>query len=205
MLLHRRSGARGFLLLAALVCAAPAHAGQWVYLQRQDNGVRSYTDQKPAHGGYSKILVRGRPTASASCLGLTQQSMQQRAAFYQPLIRKHAAAHGLKPELVSAVMRVESCYDRHAISRAGAQGLMQLMPATAHQLGVRDSFNPDQNIEGGVRYLAQMLARFNNDVRLGLAAYNAGPEAVANYRGVPPYRETQHYVGRILKLYKPGA
>lgn len=193
------------MLLAALLCAAPAHADQWVYLQRSDNGVRTYTDQKPAHGSFSRILVRGRPTASASCRGLNQQSMQQRAAIYRPLIQKHAKAHGLSPELVSAVMRVESCYDRHAISRAGAQGLMQLMPATARELGVRDSFNPEQNIEGGVRYLARMLARFNNDVRLGLAAYNAGPEAVAAHQGIPPYRETVSYVGRILKLYQPKA
>jgi len=204
LVLSRRSGLSGILLLAALSSAAPAHADQWVYLQRQQ-GVRTYSDQKPADGTYSRILVRGRQTASASCLGLTPTSMQQRAALYQPIIRKHAAAHGLSPELVSAVMRVESCYDRRAVSRAGAQGLMQLMPGTARELGVRDSFNVEQNIEGGVRYLARMLARFNNDVRLGLAAYNAGPEAVATYRGVPPYKETQHYVGRILKLYKPAA
>lgn len=191
------------VVLAGLLSCAPAMADDFVYLQRQPDGVRIYTDLKPASGAYSRIVLRGRATASASCLGLNAQSMQQRAALYQPLITKHAAAHGLKPELVSAVMRVESCYDRHAVSRSGARGLMQLMPATAMELGVRDSFNAEQNIAGGVRYLARMLARFNNDLKLGLAAYNAGPEAVATHQGVPPYPETKSYVQRILKLYQP--
>lgn len=191
------------LLLFLLLCTTTAHADSWVYVQRQDDGVRSYSDRKPAQGTYSRILVRGRPTASASCLGLTKTSMQARANQYAPIIVKHAKAHGLSPELVSAVMRVESCYDRRAVSRSGARGLMQLMPATAHALGVRDSFDPEQNIEGGVRYLARMLQRFNQNVRLSLAAYNAGPEAVAAYNDVPPFPETVSYVSRILKLYKP--
>jgi soluble lytic murein transglycosylase-like protein len=178
-----------------------ASADSWVYIQRQD-GVRSYSDRKPADGNWSRILVKGRPTATASCMGLTKVSMQQRAALYEPLIKKHAKTHGLAPELVSAVMRVESCYDRQAVSRSGARGLMQLMPLTAAELGVRDSFDPDQNIEGGVRYLAKMLMRFNNKLEWGLAAYNAGPEAVEAYKGIPPYRETVSYVERIRRLYK---
>ncbi|MGH8029437.1 MAG: lytic transglycosylase domain-containing protein [Arenimonas sp.] len=189
-------------MLAGLLGAAPAFADQWVYMQRQD-GVRTYTDRKPTQGGYSRIKVAGRPTATASCLGLTPASMQARADRYAPVILKHATAHGVAPELVSAVMRVESCYDRRAVSRSGAQGLMQLMPATAIELGVNDSFDPEQNIGGGVRYLARMLQRFNNDVRLGLAAYNAGPEAVAAFKDVPPFPDTVSYVNRILKLYKP--
>lgn len=189
-------------LLAALLCASTAaQADSWVYIQRQD-GVRSYSDRKPATGNWSRILVKGRPTASASCVGLTPVSMQQRAARYEPLIKKHAKTHGLSPELVSAVMRVESCYDKQAISKSGARGLMQLMPMTAASLGVRDAFDPEQNIEGGVRYLAKMLARFNNKLDWGLAAYNAGPEAVEAYKGIPPYPETVSYVERIRKLYK---
>jgi soluble lytic murein transglycosylase-like protein len=189
-------------LFAALLCAATAaQADSWVYIQRQD-GVRSYSDRKPADGKWSRILVRGRPTATASCMGLTPVSMQQRAALYQPIIQKHAKAHGLSPELVSAVMRVESCYDKQAVSRSGARGLMQLMPMTAASLGVHDSFDPEQNIEGGVRYLAKMLKRFENKLDWGLAAYNAGPEAVEAYKGIPPYPETVSYVERIRKLYK---
>jgi soluble lytic murein transglycosylase-like protein len=190
-------------VLLALLVAAPAHAAdEWIYLQRQD-GVRHYSDQKPAKGAYSRIRVTSRPTATASCLGLTPVTMQARADRYLPLIRKHAARHGLEPSLVSAVVRVESCYDRHAVSRSGAQGLMQLMPATAIELGVNDSFDPEQNVAGGVRYLASMFKRFNNDVRLALAAYNAGPTSVALFNDVPPFPDTQSYVTRILKLYQP--
>jgi hypothetical protein len=192
------------MLLAAMGCALPAHADDWIYVHR-DEGVRSFTDIRPVSGGYSRIARHGRPTASASCKGLTSASMRLRAAQYEPVITKAAKMHGLSPQLISAVMRVESCYDARAVSRAGARGLMQLMPATAAQLGVYDSFNPEQNIEGGVRYLASMLKRFNHDLKLGLAAYNAGPEAVEEHRGVPPYPETLSYVSRILTLYKkPG-
>ena len=199
------SGVLKFAVLAALLGAAPAHADQWIYLQRQPDGVRSYSDRKPEAGSFTRLKVTGRPTATASCAGLTPVSMQQRAERYASLIRKHATAHGVEPDLVSAVMRVESCYDARAVSRSGARGLMQLMPATAIELGVNDSFDPEQNVGGGVRYLARMLKRFNNDVRLGLAAYNAGPEAVAAFKDVPPFPDTQSYVKRILKLYQPKA
>lgn len=192
------------MALVIALCAPAAHADDYVYLQRQD-GVRSYSQVRPLNGNYTKILVRGRPTASASCMGLTKVSMAQRAKQYEPIIHKVASKHGVSPQLISAVMRVESCYDRKAVSRAGARGLMQLMPATARQLGVRDSFDPEQNIDGGVRYLKAMLERFNHNVDLGLAAYNAGPEAVAAYKGVPPYPETQSYISRIRKLYTTKA
>lgn len=180
----------------------PAHAGSdWIYIQKRENGVTLITDVKPQKGTYKKVSARGRPTASASCLGLNAQSMAERAKHYAPLIQKVASKHGVEPRLVSAVMRVESCYDRRAISRAGARGLMQLMPATAMELGVEDSFDAEQNVEGGVRYLKKMMDRFG-DLRLSLAAYNAGPEAVAAYASIPPYKETQSYVTRIMKLYE---
>lgn len=188
------------LLLAALA-SAPAFADDWVYVYREDNGVRTYSDRKPERGTYTRMKVQGRPTATASCLGQTEASLAKRAALYTSYVQKHATAHGVSPKLVSAVMRVESCYDRRAVSRSGARGLMQLMPFTAEELGVRDSFDPEQNIEGGIRYLGRMLKRFNQDVRLGLAAYNAGPEAVVAHKGVPPFPNTVSYVERILKLY----
>lgn len=191
-------------VVAGLLGPAPAHSEQWIYMQRQSDGVRSYSDKKPEQGNYAKIKVTGRPTATASCTGLTPVSMQARAERYAPLIAKHATAHGVEPTLVSAVMRVESCYDARAVSRSGARGLMQLMPATAIELGVNDSFDPEQNVGGGVRYLARMLKRFNNDVRLALAAYNAGPESVATFKDVPPFPDTQSYVKRILSLYTTG-
>ena len=197
----RKIGHWVVLLLAALLpCSAVAD--DWIYVYRQDNGVRTFTDRKPAQGTFTRIRKHGRPTATASCAGVTKASMAARASAYVPFIEKYAKAHDVSPELVSAVMRVESCYDRRAVSRSGARGLMQLMPGTARDLGVLDSFDAEQNIEGGVRYLSMMLKRFNQDVRLGLAAYNAGPEAVAAFEGIPPYPDTVSYVKRILKLYE---
>lgn len=192
-------GCRELGVALLLAFAAPALADDWIYVQRQD-GVRSFSDRKPARGSYTRIPKQGRATATASCAGLTEPLMQKRAATYAPIIEKVSAKHGLSPQLVSAVIRVESCYDRRAVSRSGARGLMQLMPATALSLGVNDSFDPEQNIDGGVRYLARMLERFK-DLRLGLAAYNAGPETVEAFQDVPPYPDTVSYVTRILKLY----
>lgn len=191
---------RGLSLIVLLVAASPAPADDWIYVQRQD-GVRSFSDRKPASGSYTRIPKQGRPTATASCAGLTEPLMQKRAAAFAPIIEKASAKHGLEARLVSAVIRVESCYDKRAVSRSGARGLMQLMPATARDLGVHDSFDAEQNIDGGVRYLARMLERFK-DLRLGLAAYNAGPETVEAFQDVPPYPDTVSYVTRILKLYE---
>jgi soluble lytic murein transglycosylase-like protein len=188
-----------FMLAALLVTSTVASADDWIYVQRQD-GVRSFSDRKPASGNYTRIPKHGRPTATASCAGLTEPLMQKRAAAFAPIIEKVSAKHGLEARLVSAVIRVESCYDKRAVSRSGARGLMQLMPATARDLGVHDSFDAEQNINGGVRYLARMLERFK-DLRLGLAAYNAGPETVEAFQDVPPYPDTVSYVTRILKLY----
>ena len=103
-------------------------------------------------------------------------------------------------QLIAAVIRIESGINARAVSRKGARGLMQLMPETAAILGVRDSFDPLENIDGGVRHLRGLLERFGNDLPLVLAAYNAGEGAVNTYRGIPPYPETQSYVGRILSI-----
>lgn len=197
----RRGFGRVLALAAALACEAAA--ADSVYVYQPNGGVRTFSDRKPSQGGYAVVKLQyGRATASASCAGLTPTSMAARAASYRELIDKYAAAESVPAALVSAVMRVESCYDRRAVSRSGARGLMQLMPFTARELGVRDSFDPEQNIGGGVRYLAKMLKRFKNNTRLALAAYNAGPEAVDKYRDVPPYPETKNYVRRVLQHYR---
>lgn len=190
-------------LLAALLFNTAHAANDSIYHYRQKDGERVYSDRKPLRGPYAIIAKYGRPVASSSCRGITAASLRTRAKDLEPLIAKHAKTHGVPAALVSAVMRVESCYDTRAVSRVGARGLMQLMPDTAKQLGVRNSFDADQNIGGGVRYLSQMLKRFDNDLKLALAAYNAGPGAVEKHKGIPPFKETQNYVVRILSLYHP--
>lgn len=117
------------------------------------------------------------------------------------LARATAERYGLDPELVLAVVAVESNFEPRAVSRKGAQGLMQLMPGTAGDLGVTDALDPATNLDGGARYLLALLRLYKGDLRKALAAYNAGPGAVARHGGVPPYRETQEYVRKVMKQY----
>jgi hypothetical protein len=123
---------------------------------------------------------------------------------YRPLIQKAALAHGVDAALVEAVMRVESAFNPRAVSHKGAQGLMQLMPHTATRFGVKNAFDPEQNILGGTRYLAWLLEQFGGDVSLACAAYNAGEKVVLRYGGIPPYRETREYVTKIARLLGNG-
>ena len=118
---------------------------------------------------------------------------------FRELAKRVARRHGLDPELVLAVVGVESGFRAHAVSPKGAQGLMQLMPDTARSLGVADPFDPSQNLDGGTRHLGSLLDRFDGDLELALAAYNAGAGAVAKYGGVPPYQETRAYVDKVLR------
>jgi soluble lytic murein transglycosylase-like protein len=117
------------------------------------------------------------------------------------LVGQNAAVWQVDPSLVKAIIANESGFDANATSKAGAQGLMQLMPDTAQSVGVRDSYDPAQNVAGGTRYLKGLLDRFSGDVRLAVAAYNAGPGAVEKYGDVPPYAETQNYVQNVMGSY----
>jgi soluble lytic murein transglycosylase-like protein len=123
-------------------------------------------------------------------------------AKYDQLITRTAEKYNVDPALVKAVIKTESNFNHRAVSPKGAQGLMQLMPSTAYALQVPDSFHPENNVEGGVKYLRYLMELFRNDVSLALAAYNAGENAVTKHRGIPPYRETQNYVQRVLSHYR---
>lgn len=118
------------------------------------------------------------------------------------LVEALASRHGLDPAFVKAVIAAESAFDPRATSPKGAMGLMQLMPSTADKLGVRDPFDPEQNVEAGIRYLKALIGRFHGDLSMALAAYNAGPEAVRRWGGIPPYQETRRYVATVLRLYE---
>ncbi len=121
---------------------------------------------------------------------------------YAPVIDRVAMRYGVHPDLIDSLIHIESAFNPRAVSRKGARGLMQLMPKTASLLGIRDVFDPLQNIDGGARHLRGLLLRYRGNLGLALAAYNAGQRPVDQYRGVPPYPETQHYVKQVLWRYQ---
>lgn len=191
---------RSLAALAALILAqglAPgALANSAVYRFTDDRGVVHFSNV-PNDSRYRAVELRPRATA---------YSRRPRAQVpinhgYDSLILRQAQAHRLDPALVKAVIAAESNFSPLAISRAGAQGLMQLMPQTADGLGVENPLHAAENVSGGARYLREMLDRYG-DLSRALAAYNAGPKAVDRYRGIPPYPETKAYVRRVLAYYR---
>lgn len=163
-------------------------------------GTTTFSDMPPSKGHY----VVWRPSCFACDLGSTLdwQSTRLHLQVFGGLIEAASLEYAVDPALVRAVIHAESGFNPKARSRKGAVGLMQLMPATARALGVLDSGAPAQNIRGGVEYLADLLARFKGDISLAAAAYNAGPQAVEKYAGIPPYAETMVYVQRVKILHQ---
>lgn len=176
------------LLSATLLLTLSARAEVYQYIDA--NGTISLTNvpNDPRYKRVMSELPRSRSIISDREL--------------DPVIARHSRAHRLHPALIRAVIKTESDFDPLAVSHAGAVGLMQLMPQTAMRFDVRDSYNPDDNIGGGTKYLRQLLDRFNGNLPLALAAYNAGEHAVERYRGLPPIPETRQYVLKVLGHYR---
>ena len=183
-----RTAALFSVAAALLLNALPSQADVYQYIDA--NGTISLTNV-PNDPRYRRVIAelpRARTVISDGEL--------------EPVIARHSRAHRLHPALIRAVIKTESDFDPQAVSRAGAIGLMQLMPQTAVRLDVRDSYNPDENIGGGTKYLRQLLDRFNGNLPLALAAYNAGEHVVERYQGLPPIPETRQYVKKVLRYYR---
>lgn len=186
----------------AVVSASVAAPSDFkIYKFRDKNGVVTYQSKTPRAGiVYTEFKPRPDCFACKTGTGVDWETTPLFVGRYEQEILHHAGLHGVSPALVKAVIHAESAFNPQARSRVGAQGLMQLMPGTAAELGVASPFDPNQNIDGGVRYLAMLLKMYNNDMRLATAAYNAGPGAVKRYNGVPAFPETRAYVQRVAIL-----
>lgn len=168
-----------------------------IYRYIDPQGRLVFTD-KPKHAGYKKL----EKTHKGWTLVNSSRRWRQHREKFSPAIKRAAEEYRIPSQLLHAVIMVESAYNPQAVSRVGAQGLMQLMPATASRFGVNDAYNPYQNIKGGTAYLNYLLKLFDNNLTLALAAYNAGENAVKKYNNqVPPYKETRRYVEKVLKEY----
>jgi hypothetical protein len=199
------SAVRHLVLTIGLVLAAQPAWAQ-IYSWRDAQGALVLSDKPRADGGtMTTYAVKGSAKVRATRMPDATPGAAVRSDDYGDVIAEHASQHGLTPDLVRAVIQVESGFNPRAVSPKGAMGLMQLMPATARDLGVMNPFEPEQNIAGGVRYLKQLLDRYDSNVELALAAYNAGPASVERYSGIPPYRETQDYVKKVTARSGPAA
>ena len=181
------------MTLALALSALPVRGDITSY--RDENGRLVFVNSTDTE--LTKAASKGGASAARTLIEKRKKSLKG----IQEHIETTAKTYKVDPRLVYAMIEVESAWRPTAVSKAGALGLMQLMPDTARELGVRDPFDPNQNITGGVRYLRKMLDRFKNNLTLSLAAYNAGPNAVASYGGVPPFKETLNYIERIRTKY----
>jgi hypothetical protein len=222
---HARSPAPDMAAAAGLYCRAAArgHPGAayklgWLFLHgtgvpADDGQAAAWLEHAAAHGsraaaGLRSLIPSVQPAARAACPALSHANARvgggvpvHAPTAIRDIVEPLAQRHDLDPDLVLSVIAVESAFDPRAVSPKNAQGLMQLIPATAARFGVRDPFDAQQNVAGGVRYLAWLLRRFDGELDKALAAYNAGEGTVDRYGGIPPYPETQAYVRKVRHLY----
>jgi soluble lytic murein transglycosylase len=177
------------LFLTTALGAGPAAADIYMYIDSQ--GVMHFTNT-PTSTQY-RVYIKEKPKRSVGRL----QDMDR----YDDIIVEAERRHGVAAPLIKAMVRAESAFDPRAVSHKGALGLMQIMPKNLKRLKVQDPYNPWDNIMGGTRYFKEMLERFDGQLPLALAAYNAGPHTVEQYRGIPPYDETQNYVRKVMRFY----
>lgn len=178
--------------------SVPTAQAEVLYVVEGPRGSVTFTTRQPARGERYRVLSARGPKFSRF-VGISSWNFRLRRSEYDNLILRTAEQHALEPALVKAVVHVESAFDPYARSPKGAMGLMQLMPATAARFGVENAYRPEQNVVGGVKYLKFLHDRYEGDLRLVLSAYNAGENLVDRVRTVPPIRETQEYVRRVLK------
>ena len=216
------------LLAGAALAAVPAHAAEHIVLTNGfdlicdhrapagdpigsrirlyvDSGDSNFIDVDPSQIASSETVVLPAPPAPAPAVAAPQKAdvpdEKLTDAEIHQLLAHAGSAHDLDTDLLASVVRAESGGHTRAVSRAGAQGLMQLMPGTASELGVANAFVPDQNVNGGTAYLDSLLKRYHDNLALALAAYNAGPGAVDRWHGIPPYRETRLYIARVIREF----
>lgn len=186
------------LALMSVPLAADAQVYKWV----DKDGIVTYSNIAPPENQEFDVLRFPCYASDPKCRSVAWEKVPLNTRSYGAVIRNAARVNAVEESLIRAIIHAESAYQPDAVSPKGAQGLMQLMPGTQADLRVSDPFDPEQNIMGGALYLAQLLDTFEDDVELAAAAYNAGPSAVNQYKGVPPYEETKEYVRRIRILYR---
>jgi soluble lytic murein transglycosylase-like protein len=190
---------KSVFFIAILLTASTAAANPHIYTYIDEDGVRHFTD-RPDNNRYRLLILS--PQARTASGERYDERLLARAGQYDAIIETAASSASVEPNLLRAVIVVESGFNSHAVSKRGAVGLMQLMPSTASRFGVSNLYDPRENVHAGARYLKFLMDRFGQDMRLALAAYNAGEEAVDRNGGIPPFTETMAYVPRVLKIYR---
>jgi soluble lytic murein transglycosylase-like protein len=181
-----------YILFAVIVVFHASNTFADIYRYIDENGVMHFTNAPTSSSGDYKLFLRERTRRAASFYSSEK---------YDGLISEASKRHGVSFPLLKAIIRAESDFDPKAVSKKGAMGLMQIMPQNFKLLGLKDPFDPTQNINAGARYFKKLYDRFGGKLALSLAAYNAGPSAVDYYKTIPPYEETEEYVKRVLRYY----
>ena len=192
----------GRILLLLTACLVPLLSSAQVYKWVDEDGIVNYSNVAPPEDESFDVLRFPCYASDPKCRSVAWEKVPLNTRSFSSEIRTAAMANAVEESLIRAIIHAESAYQPDAVSPKGAQGLMQLMPATQKELRVDNPFDPEQNIRGGATYLAQLLDEFHGDVEMAAAAYNAGPGAVQRHRGIPPYDETQEYVRRVSILYR---